>query len=100
MNDNRTYFDELSANAEEMLEAGPYRIPPHWSDDPRFNSKEHYSRVQAGLESINPPDATDDDLRKDAEFRSLRHDDGGEYGESVSWSNIARDGRHGRGGEL
>lgn len=42
----------------------------------------------------------DAELRKDAEFRSGRDDQGGFHGESLSWANIARDGRHGRGGEI
>jgi len=100
MTDTHTDFDELAANAEAMLAAGPIRIEAHWSDDPRFDSEEHYNRVQAGIESLRVPDATDADLRKDAEFRSLGYDNGGEYQEPATWSNIARDGRHGRGHEL
>lgn len=100
MTDNHTDFDQLSANAAAILAEEPQSIAPHWSDDPRFDSKEHYDRVQAGIDSINQPEATEEDLRKDAEFRSLRHEDGGEYQEAASWSNIGRDGRHGRGHEL
>ena len=100
MNDNHTDFDELAANAEAMLAAGPIRLEAHWSDDPRFDSEEHFDRVQAGFESIDAPDATASDLCKDAEFRSLRESDEGNYGEAISWANIGRDGRHGRGHEL
>ena len=95
-----TDFDELAANAEAMLASEPWRIEPHWSDDPRYDSEEHFNRVRAGIESLKSPDATAEDLRKDAEFRADRQDTGNGLYEPQSTPNIARDGRHGRGHSL
>lgn len=40
-----------------MADVGP--IVPHWSDDPRFDSKEHYDAVMAGKEKLPHPNGTD-----------------------------------------
>mgnify|MGYP003630882029 CR=1 FL=1 len=96
----RTDFDILGDNAISMLADESQRIEPHWSDDPRFDSEDHYNRVKSGLEGLGAPDATAADLRKDAEFRSMKQETGnGLYGPQ-STDNIWRDGRHGQGYEL
>lgn len=52
-------FTTLAANAAAMNKREKDPCPPHWSDDPRFDSKAHYDAVMAGREALPHPNGSD-----------------------------------------
>ncbi len=53
-----TLFAEIDARrAAEDAKHDPAPIQPHWSDDPRIKSQEHYNAVKAGEVKLETPNA-------------------------------------------
>lgn len=52
-------FEALARAAAELnAEDERAELEPHWSDDPRFDSKAHYDAVMAGNATLPPVNGT------------------------------------------
>jgi len=66
-------FDQLADAAAEMnAEDEAQGIVPHWSDDPRFESKEHYEAVMAGNAKLPPVNASQSVRSGDIDYHAAK----------------------------